>query len=69
MARLATSELLQGQFRSVDEALDAFNAVERPQVQQLAAEMADAVGTRVDVGPERTPTQAIPTTTSEENQR
>ena len=50
MARLATAELVLGSYRTVDEALEAFHAVTRESVREIASEVASALAVRVDVG-------------------
>ncbi len=52
MARLATAELVLGSYRTVDEALEAFRAVTRESVRDIASEVASVLAVRVDVGRE-----------------
>ena len=52
MARLATAELVLGSYRTVDEALEAFRAVTRESVREIASTVASALAVRVDVGRE-----------------
>lgn len=53
MGRIASAELMHGVYRSVDEALGAFNQVTRTDLQQLAQDIAADISIRVDVGPEK----------------
>lgn len=54
MGRLASAELMHGRYRTVDEALGAFNQVTRDDIRDLGQTIASDIGIRVDVGPERT---------------